>query len=250
MPIQSRANPQTQTIIIEDLIIQLTRKRVQNLSLRITREAQIRVTAPLRCPDGIIREFITTRIPWVKTKLQLIDPSEDIEFQNGEIHYILGKQYYLKNQTTTHKPSIQIQDNLLILNSKTSTFLSHKTKLLDSFYSSLTLSLIPELIAKYQPIIGVSIANFKVKKLKSKWGSCNIRTKEITINSNLLKKPIECLEMVIVHELVHLLEKGHNLRFYGFMDKYLPNWRTADKILKGKSTLIVTTESSFQSQSR
>jgi predicted metal-dependent hydrolase len=221
-----------QTLQIEDLIIQITHKRVRNISLRITRESQIRVTAPLRCPNNIIQEFITTKISWVKSKLQMIDPIEDIEFQNGEIHYILGKEYSLKNQTTTHKPFFEVQGNFLILNTKPSTSLSHKTKLLDAFYKSLTLNLIPELIAKYQPIIGVQIQSFQVQKLKSKWGSCNIRTKEITINSNLLKKPIECLEMVIVHELVHLLEKGHNPRFYGFMDKFYPNWKTADKILK------------------
>jgi predicted metal-dependent hydrolase len=225
-----------QILQIEDLIIQITHKRVRNISLRIIRESQIRVTAPFRCPNNIIKEFITTKISWIKSKLQLIDPIEDIEFQDGETHNILGKDYNLKNQITSHKPYFKVEADNLILFSKPTTTILQKTKILDNFFKSLTLGLIPTIISRYEPIIGVSISNHKVQKLKSKWGSCNIRTKEITINSNLLKKPIECLEMVIVHELVHLLEKGHNPRFYGFMDKFYPNWKTADRILKGKST--------------
>lgn len=86
--------------------------------------------------------------------------------------------------------------------------------------------ILPDLIAKWEPVIGVQISSFGVKKMRTKWGSCNISARRIWLNVELAKKPQHCLEYIVVHEMVHLLEKHHNARFIGFMDQFLPQWRT------------------------
>ncbi|MBF4242637.1 M48 family metallopeptidase, partial [Vibrio anguillarum] len=155
----------------------------------------------------------------------------DREMVSGECHYLWGRRYRLNLIERSGKHEIKLGRGRLHLYANTATTLENKALVLSSYYRDVLKARIAELLPVWEDKIGVKAADWGIKKMKTKWGSCNTQAKRIWLNLELAKKPPECLEYILVHELVHLLERNHNERFKGDMDRLLPDWRERRDLL-------------------
>ena len=216
------------TLTISNIPIQVIRKPIKNLHLAVyPPDGQVRISAPLRITDDAIRLLVVNRLQWIKkqqAKFEAQPRQTEREVVSGESHYLWGQRYRLDVTYQTGKPTLQFKGNYLYMTLPPQTSQVARSTLLANYYRQVLKQRIPELLAKWQPLIGVVVNDWGVKRMKTKWGSCNISEKRIWLNLELAKKSPECLEFVIVHELVHLLERYHNARFYLLMDQFLPKW--------------------------
>lgn len=224
-----------QQIEIDGITIEIHRKAIKNMNLRIyPPDGRVRVSAPLRLSLDDIRTQLETKREWLRTqrtKLQTLPSVTTPTLCTGETHYFLGQAYPLLILENQARPYVSLQDNSLIINTKTGTTSLEKMARLNRWYQLQMQALIPDLIKKWQLILGVHVADWGVKAMKTRWGSCNTQARRIWLNLSLIQKPIICLEYVLVHEMVHLLEASHNKRFYQLMDRFMPDWRTHQKAL-------------------
>lgn len=227
-------------INLSNLTINITRKKIKNIYIRITPPlGNIEISAPIRTSKKEIEEFIISKINWIKKNQENIKKHSEnnilhknYNYITGEEHYILGKKYNLNIIYCKGINKININTNSIDLYANKIGIKKLRKNILHNYYKKLLNNYIPSFINKWEKIIQVNVNNYKIRLMKSRWGSCNISNANINLNLELAKYPIECLEYVIVHELVHLLEASHNKRFYNFMDRFMPNWREYEKTLK------------------
>jgi predicted metal-dependent hydrolase len=204
-------------------------KDIKNIHLSVyPPTGRVRIAAPSRLDLETIRMFAISKLSWIKkqqTKLRNQEREAPREFKTRESHYYLGKRYLLQVLETENKPSVSIKHNKLLLQVKPNTDLQNKQVLLQEWYREQLKNLVPKYISKWEEKMQVKVSEFGIKKMKTKWGTCNREAKRIWINLELAKKPLECLEYIVVHEMVHLLERNHNDRFISYMNKFLPQWR-------------------------
>lgn len=204
-------------------------KDIKNIHLSVyPPTGRVRIAAPLRMDLETIRIFAISKLSWIKkqqAKLQSQEREATREFTSSESHYYLGKRYLLKVIETESKPSVTIKHNKIVLQVKPNTDKQKKQILLQEWYREQLKTLVPKYIRKWEEKIQVKVAEFGIKKMKTKWGTCNREDKRIWINLELAKKPLECLEYIVVHEMLHMLERNHNDRFIAYMNKFLPQWR-------------------------
>lgn len=220
----------TNKMTIDDLTIEVVRKNIKNMHLRMyPATGAIRITAPLRLGDETIRRFAFSKIDWIKQHQKKYSEQKKIpprEYKQHEEHYFRGEKYLLNVIETAGTPKVLLKNKKYIdLYIKPHTPVEKRQELMTAWYREQIKEYIPVLIAKWEKLLNVQVNEWQVKKMKSKWGSCNVMRKRIHINLELMKRPEHCLEFVIVHELVHLKERLHNKRFYAFMDRYLPDWK-------------------------
>jgi predicted metal-dependent hydrolase len=220
---------------IDGLQIEIWPKAIKNMYLRIyPPHAQIQVSVPRSFSLQEIHQQIREKRRWIDKKrnhiLSLPAPA-CYNLEEGELHYYLGKPFRLEMITNSTICDVELIEDRMVLFSKTEMALAEKQKLLMSWFRKQMQDLIPPLLIKWETIIGVNTHQWGIKLMKTRWGSCNIRDKRIWLNLELIKKPLGCLESVLVHELVHLLERNHNSRFYYLMDQFMPEWRNYQKIL-------------------
>lgn len=222
-------------IIIEDIEAHLLRKKIRNINIRVCAPSgEIKVSAPLKANIEKILNFFRSKIQWVKkcqNKIRSTKYVPPIRFENNEEHYFLGEKYILEILEVAKKPGVEIANERLILKVKTRSSKKLRQEVLNKFYRAELKKLIPPLIKKWEKTMQVEVKEFGIKKMKTRWGTCNIRDRRIWINLELAKTPIQCLEYIIVHELNHLLERNHSKRFHDLMDKFLPSWRETKKQL-------------------
>jgi predicted metal-dependent hydrolase len=217
-------------IVVGGIHVQIVRKDIKNLHLGVhPPEGHVRVAVPMHVTDERIRLAIIDKLSWIKKQQAefLAQPRQSArEMVTGECHYFFGKSYRLEvvEQAGKHKVE-QAGGNKICLTVTANTSTESRLKLMNEWYREQLKQVIPKLIDQWQTKIGVVADDWGVKKMKTKWGSCNIEAKRIWLNLDLAKKPPECLEYIIVHELVHLLERNHNSRFVAYMDEFMPKWR-------------------------
>mgnify|MGYP001006500804 CR=1 FL=1 len=189
----------------------------------------VRVAAPLVVSDDAARLTVIDKLGWIKCQqAKFADQSRQSprEMISGESHYFLGQRYRLRVLAYTGPPRIRCSGaDFLDLFVRPETTTAQRQRVLENWYREQLRGRIPALLAQWQPVLGVAVAEWGIKKMKTRWGSCNIGARRIWFNLELAKKPARCLEYVAVHELVHLLERNHNTRFKALMDQYLPAWR-------------------------
>ena len=190
---------------------------------------RIRIAAPLHIDDDAVRMFAISKIAWIKkqqAKFARQERQTAREYITGESHYFQGRRYLLNIVHTTGRPAVKIcNKTYLDLYVQPDSTTQQRERQLTEWYRRQLKAIIPDLVEKWQKIIGVEIAAWGVKKMKTKWGTCNHETRRIWLNLELAKKSRRCLEYIIVHELVHLLERRHNETFIAYMDQFMPNWR-------------------------
>ncbi len=221
---------------IGELTLQVNRRTIKNLHISVLPpDGKVRVSAPNHLSDNAIRMAVIPRIPWIRKQQKDFakQPRQsEREYVSGETHYVWGRRYRLSVSESPGKNEVSLKGiSRLQLRVVRGTSTEKKAQLLSDWYRQQLKMRISALLDIWQPIVGVVLNDWGVKKMKTKWGSCNIAAKRIWLNLDLAKKPPECLEYILVHELVHLLERHHNERFKSFMDLFMPNWREYRNIL-------------------
>lgn len=217
-------------IAVSNLEIQVVRKDIKNLHLGVYPPfGRVRVAAPQHINDDAVRLFIVSKIPRInrqKKKFLWQNRLSRREYISGESHYFMGKRYLLNVVELDQTPSVSIRNKkYLDLIVKPWTNRDQKAKILNERYRDELKSIVPSLLTKWQQKIWVQANHRRIQQMKTKRWSCSIESKRILLNLELAKKSPQCIEYVIVHELIHLLERTHNDRFVAYMDQYLPNWR-------------------------
>lgn len=212
-----------------DVHAEVTRKAIKHVHLSVLPPAgKVRVAAPEHMPLDTIRVFLIAKLAWIRAqrrKLQAQERETPREFLNKESHYLWGKRYLLEMSTVDAAPCVERSPRKLHLRVRPGTEPSRCEEVLDAWYRQQVHEAMPALLTKWEQVLGVKAKRVFVQRMKTKWGSCTPNAGHIRLNTDLAKKPPECLEYILVHELAHLLEPTHNARFVGLMDLYLPHWQ-------------------------
>lgn len=220
----------THQINVSGLAVDVVRKDIKNLHLGVYPPmGRVRVAAPLRVSDEAVRLAVISRLSWIKRqKSKFTNQARQSarEYVSGESHYFQGQRYRLKVIYQNGTPRVVIRNKSIIdLYVREGSELVQRQKVLLTWYRQQLKELTPLLIAQWEPIIGVKVAEWHIKQMKTKWGTCNIEAQRIWLNLELAKKSAQCLEYIVVHEMLHLLERHHNDYFIELMNKFMPQWR-------------------------
>jgi hypothetical protein len=223
-------NIEGQRIEVGGIPIDLIRKDIKNLHVGVyPPHGRVRVAAPLRLSDDSVRLAVVTRIGWIRRQQQNFRQQERQsrrEMVNGESHYVLGRRYRLAIVENSGKSAVRIRSNrTLELAVSRNLNREEREYLLNEWYRHLLRERLPDLISLWEPRVGVHVREWGIRKMKTRWGTCNQSARRLWFNLELAKKSEACLEFIVVHELVHLLERHHNDAFRSHVDRLLPHWK-------------------------
>ena len=212
------------------IAVEVVRKNIKNLYVGIyPPNGQVRVSAPMRINKEEVRMAVISRLGWIRRKQEEFVRQErqsQREFVTGESHYFEGRRYRLDVIEQNAPPVVRLLNNsAIVLSVRPGADRDKRAQVLHLWYRDQLHERLPVLIDKWEQKIGVRVTEVRIRKMKTRWGTCNSRARRIWLNLELMKKPVSCLEYVVVHELVHLIERRHNNRFRGLMDKHMPQWR-------------------------
>jgi hypothetical protein len=212
---------------VEALVV---RKPIKNLHLSVLPpNGWVRVAAPENMKDDAIRTLLALRLPWIKRKQAKFANQErqtKRDYSSGESHYFFGKRYRLEVVYKDKAPVVILKGkNKIILQVRPKSPAIKRREVMMDWYRKELHTVVDELITKWQKKIGVEVKFWSIKQMKTRWGTCNHKRARILINLELAKKPIACVDYVVVHELLHLIEKKHSNKFVAMMAKYIPKWK-------------------------
>jgi predicted metal-dependent hydrolase len=230
------ARADTEMVNIGGIDVEVNRRSIKNIHLSVLPpNGRVRLSVPNKTSEQAIRLAIVNKLAWIKKQQSDFakQPRQSVrEMANGECHYLWGQKYRLAITKASGKFFVQAKgSNMLELAVNDSTSIDNKLKLLNGFYREEMQVSMAKMLPKWQKKLEVAPDSLGIKKMKTKWGSCNIQAKRIWLNLELAKKPIECMEFILVHELVHLHERHHNERFRSLMNKHMPNWKERRDLL-------------------
>jgi hypothetical protein len=212
-----------------DIAVDVVLKDIKNVHLSVyPPTGRVRISAPERTSLDTIRVFAISKLGWIKqqqAKLRGQDRETPREYLDRESHYVWGRRYLLKVVEELAAPRVELKHSKLILSVGPGANDATKQEAVAGWYRGQIKATVPDLMEKWEPMIGVKVERVFVQKMKTKWGSCNPGTRTIRLNTDLAKKPRECLEYIVVHEMVHLLEPTHSAHFVALMDRLMPQWR-------------------------
>ena len=220
----------------------ITRKKIKNLYLRVHPDGTVSVSAPKRMSDNAIRDFINSKSDWIEMQLKKLEerklqqknyPATNAEpsYVTGEVHYLWGKPCTLLVEEATGRSSVDVIDTTLRLRTPLGSTPDQRKHLLEEFYRQQLKLAVPALLEQYTLIVGKSPTEWRIRNMKTRWGTCNTKEGRIWLSLNLAKKHPDCLAYVIVHELTHLHVPNHSKAFWARMDVYYPRWREVRKLL-------------------
>ena len=225
----------TAQINLGDIVVDVVKKDIKNIHLSIYPPAgKVRISAPLRMELDAIRVFAITKLAWIKRQQEKLREQEretPREYLDRESHYVWGKRFLLKVVEDDAAPRVQIQHGVLLLHVRPGTDDRTKEAVLAGWYRQQLKTVAHPLIKIWEPRLLVTVNGLFVQQMKTKWGSCNPTAGNIRLNTDLAKKPKECLEYIVVHEMAHLLEPSHNSHFVSMMDRFMPKWQFYRDIL-------------------
>lgn len=218
-------------MVISDIDIDIVRKDIKNIHLAVyPPNGKVRLAAPKNVPKETLRLFTISKLSWIRKQQRKFksQPRQSARlFADRETHYFLGRKFLLKIVETDEPTRVIVKGKTqLILYCRPKSSAQQRSIILNKWYREQLKSVIVPLIEKWENKIGKSAAFWGVRKMKTKWGSCNTETKRILLNLELAKKPVKCIEYIIVHELTHLLERKHNDRFLSRLSSYMPQWKS------------------------
>ena len=218
-------------ITVGNINIDLVRKNIKNVHLSVyPPDGRVRLAVPEKMNDEAVRIFAVSKLAWIikqRKKFGLQERQTEREFISGESHYYFGTRYLLNVVETTGKQHVELRNNKYIdLYVRPESTAEKREKIMSDWYRHSLKKIIPDYIKKWEEVLGVTINEWGVKLMKTKWGTCNVQDKRIWLNLELAKKNPRCLEYIVIHEMVHLIERHHNDNFKAYMDKLLPNWKS------------------------
>ncbi|MDR3070418.1 MAG: M48 family metallopeptidase [Propionibacteriaceae bacterium] len=222
-------------LTIAGIEIDVVYKDVKNFNIRVgLPSGSVRVSVPKWVSEAEVCDAIKRRMPWIKQQRERIlaapQPS-GFDLVDGEIHYAWGVPLTLKVIDYDRRAVVEIDGGYLVLYAKANTSTQKRREYLDRWYRDELRSVLPELIAKWERQLRVSVSHWKLRRMKTRWGSCNCETRQLTFNTELAKRPPECLKYVVVHEMMHYFERNHGKDFKSRMDVVLPGWRSRKALL-------------------
>lgn len=217
-------------IEIRGIRVEIVHKDIKNLHVGVyPPHGRVRVAAPLRLDDDAVRLAVISRLGWIRRRQAAFEQQErqsQREMVTGESHYFQGRRYRLNVIEHNRPPSVRLINNTTMeLRIRPGSSGEKREAVLHRWYRRRLKEQFPYLLAKWEPEVGVDVTELRVKKMKTHWGTCNPEARRIWLNLELAKKPVICLEYILVHEMLHLLERHHNERFVESMDKLMPQWR-------------------------
>ncbi|HEX9731457.1 MAG TPA: SprT family zinc-dependent metalloprotease [Thermoanaerobaculia bacterium] len=222
-------------IKLGDIAVDVVLKDIKNVHLSVyPPTGRVRISAPKRMSIDTIRVFAISKLHWIKeqqVKLREQERETPRDYVDRESHYVWGKRYLLSVVESDELPSIELSHSRMILRVRPGTDEGRREALVEKWYRKQMKEAVPPLLDRWQPLLGVRAERFFVQRMKTKWGSCNHKAGTIRLNTELAKKPAECVEYIVVHELVHLLEPTHNSRFVALMDRFIPKWQFYREVL-------------------
>ena len=219
-----------------NLQIEAVRKDIKNIHLGVyPPDGRVRVSVPLATSDETLRIFLITKSSWIKKQKEIFSKQErqtKREYVSGESHYIFGKKHQLTVKKSDTKQEIKITKKKSIeLTIKPKTTIYQRQVMFEKFYRDELEKIIPKLLEKWEKKVEVKVKEVRIKKMKTKWGTCNAKDKRIWLNLELAKQPPHCIDYVFVHELIHLKERKHNERFLSILEQAYPKWRQSKEEL-------------------
>ena len=218
-------------IQVSDIPVEIVRKDIKNLHIGVYPPyGRVRVAAPLQLDDEVVRLAVVSRLGWIRRQqgaFEQQDRQSEREMVTGESHYFQGRRYRLDVVVYDGPASVRLINNKTIqLQIRAKDDNSYRRRVLHQWYREHLKKQIPALLAKWEPRVGVSVAEVRIKKMKTRWGSCNSNARRVWLNLELAKKPVVCLEYILVHEMVHILERHHNEHFREMMNALIPKWQS------------------------
>ena len=221
---------------IDDLHVEILRKQMRRVRLTVRRpDGAIRVAAPLRTPDATIRELVLQKVAWIRkhqAAFRAQPPEPVLRYEPGEVHYYQGQALMLRVQERAGRAQVVVHEGELHIHEPAGTTPAQRQLLLARWRRAQLQALVPQLLAKWEPVVGAQVAAWGIKQMKTRWGTCSIRARRIWLNLELSKWPLPYLEYVVVHELVHLHERLHNARFWALVGQALPEWQAPHQALR------------------
>lgn len=216
-------------IDLGDIRVEVQRKNNKHAHLYVyPPEGRVRISAPMHMGLDTLRAFAISRLSWIKAQQRQmrVQPREtEREYLNRESHQVWGRCYLLEVIEVDAPPAVELKHSTLVLQVRPGSDEARRGELLESWYRQQLRARLPVLLEKWQFRMGVNVRRILVQRMKTRWGGCNPSTGNIRLNTELAKKPPECLEYILVHELAHLIESTHNARFIALMDNFIPHWR-------------------------
>lgn len=216
-------------ITVGGVRVQVLRKGIKNLHLGVyPPQGRVRVAAPLRVSDEAVRLAVIGKLGWIKrqrARFEAQPRQSRREMVSGESHYFLGRRYRLRVVEQIGRPEVVVRSRFMELRVRPGSNAGQRDRVMQQWYRSQLKQLIPPLMEKWQAVLDVAVAEWGVKRMKTRWGTCNAEARRIWLNLELAKKPVQCLEYIVVHELTHLITRHHDDRFMAIMDRHLPMWR-------------------------
>jgi predicted metal-dependent hydrolase len=221
-------------MVVAGIDVELIKKDIKNLHLAVyPPDGRVRLAAPMDVNEKTLELYVTSKIPWIRKqqrKFAKMERESIRQYVSRESHYFLGKRYLLRVHEANHPyryPRVECKTKTYIdLYVKENYSTEQRAELMKEWYRVRLKEILSEFVPKWEAILNVKTNQVKVQTMRTKWGSCNTDNRNVLFNIELAKKPIECIEYVVVHELLHLIERKHSDLFRAYLDKYLPNWKS------------------------
>lgn len=221
----------TETIQLGDITIAMTRKDIKNVHLSVhPPSGRVTLVAPLATRPEVARAYAASKIGWIRDQqAKLLGQARETprQFVERESHYLWGRRYLLSLVEKDVKPFVRLDHRRITLTVRPGSSPAKREEVMQEWHRALLHETVPPLIRKWETKLGVEVAGYFLQRMKTRWGSCNSRQRNIRLNTELVKKPRDLLEYVVVHEMVHILEPKHSERFLALMTKNYPTWREA-----------------------
>ncbi|MBI4909986.1 MAG: M48 family metallopeptidase [Acidobacteria bacterium] len=220
-----------ETIQFGEIAIGVTRKDIKHVHLSVhPPNGRVTLVAPTGTRLEVVRAYAVSKLGWIReqqAKLRGQARETPRDFVGRESHYVWGRRYLLTVREKAEKPSVRLDHRRIVLTVRPGTSKQKRRAVMHEWHKSLMHEAVPKLIAKWEPRLGVNVAGYFLQRMKTKWGSCNHRAGNIRLNTELVKKPKDLLEYVVVHEMLHLIAPTHSERFVGLLSQHYPTWREA-----------------------
>ncbi len=221
----------TETIELGDIRILIHRKAVRNVHLSVhPPSGRVTMVTPMATRTEVARAYAISRLNWIRsqqTKLKKQARETPRQYVTRESHYLWGRRYLLDVVESKARPGVSLDHKRVTLKVKPGSDTESRARIMHAWHKRLLHEAVPPLIAKWEAKLDVTVAKYYLQRMKTKWGSCNHRAGNIRLNTELVKKPKDLLEYIIVHEMAHLVEPTHNERFVAILDNHYPIWREA-----------------------
>jgi predicted metal-dependent hydrolase len=217
------------TLTLGGIVVDVVQKDIKNVHLSVYPPAgNVRISAPRRMEKETIRVFAVSKLGWIKQQQKRLAAQQREplrEYIERESHYVWGRRYLLNIVERDAPPRVELRHNKMVFAMRPGTSAERRREILEEWYREQIRLAVPPLLAKWGRIMDVNVERVFVQRMKTKWGSCSRLSSSIRLNTELAKKPKECLEYIVVHEMTHLIERRHNDRFISMMDRQLPQWK-------------------------